>query len=153
MNSRYLPLIVYIGLTIAGIIVRYTYILQNSLWDAWSAFDTASGVALAILAAMAYRDMIRDEDEIDLLFDVDMKRQIKTGLCLLRKDCTRGEVIGALEMLQRKTEKPFHYDARLLHELLNRINKIQKGKDTHLLIPIDSEEFEQFVLPLPDKNV
>jgi hypothetical protein len=39
-----------------------------------------------------------------------------------------------------------------LHDLLNELNSVQKGKRTEVYIPIDKEEFVQFILPKVENN-
>ena len=63
--------------------------------ELWSNLDVSFAVALGVLAFIAYRDMVHDEDEIRLYFKLPDNSTHDTGLCLLRKDCTCSEVIGA----------------------------------------------------------
>jgi len=80
----------------------------------------AFAVALGVLAFFAYREMVHGEDEVRLFFDVaGAKEPIDTGLSLLRRDCSRGEVIGVLGMMQRRTEKRFVYNPTHLKQLLD----------------------------------
>jgi len=143
--KRYMVLTAFMLLTLIGLVLFYGFGSKSRVWSFWSALDVSFAVALGMLAFVAYRNMIRDEDEVRLYFDTG-KQQVDTGLCLLRKDCTRGEIIGVLGMMQRKTDRRFHYDAVHLHDLLNEINKVQKGSQKKLFIPLDEVEFEQFVL-------
>ena len=61
-------LFIYIFTFILGVI---TYILQKNgavkLWDYFQVADTASAVALAILAGYAYYDYLKDENIIQLV--------------------------------------------------------------------------------------
>ena len=141
--QRYSALIWFIGLSIFGLLIRYLLGEDSVLWDIWSAIDTASAVALAVLAFVAYRDIVRDDDEVQLLFNIEGKK-VDTGLCLLRKDCTRGEVIGVISMLARVTDAPFKYNALHIHDLLDEINQVQKGTNEKLYIVISKDEFAQF---------
>jgi len=139
------PLVVFIILLLVGVIIRYTYGENSIIWNFWEVLDVSSAVALALLAFLAYKDMLKDENEIELFFKVDNK-EYPLNLKLLRKDCTRSEIIGLLGMMQRKTDKRFKYNPKYLNELIQEINKIQKGKTKKLLIPIDNKELKQFIL-------
>jgi hypothetical protein len=137
-------LILFVLLTLLGLAIRYIFPGTEGLWDFWSNLDISFAVALGVLAFIAYRDMVRDEDEVRLYFKLPDGSTYDTGLCLLRKDCTRSEVIGVLGMMQRRTSDRFHYASEHLHDLLEELNEVQKGDRTGLYIPIAEEEFEQF---------
>jgi len=143
--TKYKILIAYISLIVIGIIGRYFSGENGNFWKVWSAIDTASAVALAVLAFFAYKQMIKDEDEITLYFKVDGILK-DTGLKLLRKDCTRSEIIGIIGMMQRKTDKRFHYDPKYLKMLVKEINLVQTAHKNSIEVPISKEEFEQFAL-------
>ena len=143
--KRYKLLILFLGLVVVGMAIRYILGEDSALWTFWNVLDVASAVALAVLAALAYREMIRDEDEVRLFFNVNGNK-VDTHLSLLRKDCTRSEIIGVLGMMQRRTKERFIYDARHLPDLLKEINRVQKGSRKALYIPLTPEEFDQFVL-------
>jgi len=146
-KKHYWALWLFVGLTLTGVVLRYLFGRESGVWEFWSAVDVAFAVALGILAFFAYREMVRGEDEVRLFFDVaGAKEPIDTGLSLLRRNCSRGEVIGVVGMMQQKTEKRFVYKPAHLKELLEEINRVQKGTEEQLLIPIDEEEFEQFSL-------
>ena len=139
------PLYIFMILLIIGLIIRYFFGQDSFLWDFWSVFDTASAVALAIMAFFAYKDMLHDEDEIELYFKVKDK-VYPINLKLLRKDCTRGEILGLLGQLQRKTTNRFNYNPKNLKTFLQELNKVQKGTQKKLFIPIEQDEFEQFII-------
>ncbi len=143
--KRFLPLLIFVLLSFLGLGFYSIWGSSSLIWRIWSALDVSFAVALGVLALIAYWEMLRDEDEIALCFDVE-GQVVDTGLSLLRKDCTRGEVIGVLGMMQRKTKERFHYDAKHLKDLLQALNRVQRGSEKRLLIPIDKEEFEQFAL-------
>jgi len=143
--QRYWILLIFSLLFFLGLLIRYFYGDESMLWAFWSAVDVAFAVALGVLAFLAYMEMVHDEDEVELWFNVDGK-EINTGLNLLRRDCTRGEVIGVLGMMQRTTDKRFNYDPAHLHDLLAEVNRVRKGKSNRLLIIISEKEFAQFKL-------
>jgi hypothetical protein len=116
------------------------------VWNFWANLDVSFAVALGVLAFIAYGDMVRDEDEVRLYFKLPNGERHDTGLSLLRKDCTRSEIIGVLGMMQRRSDVRFHYASEHLHDLLEELNRVQKGKSTEIYIPIDEEEFKQFKL-------
>ena len=138
-------LILFVFLTLLGLAIRYFFPGEDeSVWNFWANLDVSFAVALGVLAFVAYREMVNDEDEVRLYFKLPDGTIYDTGLCLLRKDCTRSEVIGVLGMMQRRTSERFHYASEHLHDLLEELNSVQKGRRTELYIPIDEEEFEQF---------
>jgi hypothetical protein len=143
--QRYRLLVIFGALFVVGLFVRYGLGEGSVLWSFWSAVDVSFAVALGVLAFMAYREMIRDEDEVRLWFDVEGRR-VDTGLCLLRRDCTRSEVIGVLGMMQKRSESRFRYGPEHLHDLLERLNAVRRGEATALYIPLSREEYEQFKL-------
>jgi len=146
---RYKPLIIYIGFIIGGLVIWYffekekVFPPEKELWDFWSAIDTSSAVALAVLAFLAYKDMIKQEDIIPLYFNVNGK-EIDTKLSLLRKNCTRGEVVGVLGMMQKNTKNRFSFSTKALPLFLEQLQEVQKGKRNKIVISMTQEEFEQF---------
>jgi len=147
LQKRYLVLIVFITLTILGIIIRYLSSANSWLWEFWSVIDVSFAVSMGVLAFMGYREYIKLEDEIEICFKVNNKLK-KTGLTLLRKDCTRGEILGILGMMQRKTNKRFLFDSRELPLLLKEVQSVQKGEKNIFVVEMTYEEFEQFDLNL-----
>jgi hypothetical protein len=126
-----------------GLIARWYSGEKGELWIVWSVIDVSFAVALGILAFMAYLEMSRDEDEVELRFDVE--GEIKsTGLKLLRKDCTRGEIVGVLGMMQTKTDRRFNYGKKHLRDLLEEVNRVQRGNKKTFDIPLSKKEYEQF---------
>jgi len=138
-------LLVFVSVWIVGMLVRYVVGKESWLWDLWSTVDIAFAVALGLLAFMAYREMIKSEDKVGIFFKVE-DRLHETGLSLLRKDCTRGEILGVLGMMQRKTDKRFLFDSHELPLLLNEVQEVQKGNKDRFVIGMTAEEFEQFDL-------
>ena len=143
--QRYGVLIVFAVLFVVGLLIRYLIGESSTLWGIWSAIDVSFAVVLGILAYIAYSDIVRAEDQVRLVFNIDNTKKVDTGLCLLRKNCTRGEIIGVLKMMKRKS-KEFHYDASHLHDLLQEINHVQTSNNQKLYIIINQEEFNQFKL-------
>jgi hypothetical protein len=142
---RYGILIVFSVLFIVGLFIRYFLGDQSKLWDIWNTIDVSFAVVLGILAFFAYRDIVRAEDQVRLIFNIEKAKQIDTGLCLLRKNCTRSEVIGLITMM-KNTNKPLKYDIHHLHALLEEINSVQTSRAGKLFIPLYHDEFHQFDL-------
>jgi len=141
--QRYSALIWFIGLFILGLVIRYLFGENSTFWNIWSTIDIAFAVALGILAFIAYYDLVHDEDEIQLVFNVEGK-EIYSQLCLLRKNCTLLEVINVLNMLERTTKDPFQYNTLTLHQLLDEINLTQKSGKQKLKIPMTKDKFKEF---------
>jgi len=149
MNTfqRYSALIWFSLLFVVGLLVRYLVGEESAFWNFWSSIDIAFAVALGIFAFLAYYDLVHDEDEIQLIFNVEGE-EVYSGLCLLRKNCTLLEVMNLLNMLERSSTEPFRYDASTLHQLLDEINLTQKsGKET-LKIPMRKDKFREFKLSI-----
>jgi len=141
--QRYGVLIVFAVLFVVGLFIRYGMGEESALWGIWSAIDVSFAVVLGILAYIAYSNIVRAEDQVRLVFNVANEKEVDTGLCLLRKNCTRSEVIGVISMMEKNT-KELHYDATHLHDLLEEINNVQVGSNRTLRIIISQDEFAQF---------
>ena len=141
--ERYLVLIVFVSVWIVGLIIRYGFGEDSWLWDFWGTIDVAFAVALGVMAFFAYQEFIKSEDEIQIYFDVEGELK-DTGLSLLRKDCTRGEILGVLGMMQRTTKERFSFDTKELPLLLKEVQEVQKGNKNRFVIGITVSEFEQF---------
>ena len=107
--------------------------------------DVSFAVALGVLAFEGYREFIKSEDEVLIYFRVN-GTLTPTGLSLLRKDCTRGEILGVLGMMQRTTTSRFSFDTRELPLLLQEVQAVQKGDKDIFVVEMTPEEFEQFEL-------
>ncbi len=141
MSSKVI-LILFVVITAAGVAIKY--IDQNSfLWDFYGALDTASAVALALLAFFGYVEYMKSEDKIGIYFDLD-GREIDTGLSLLRRNCTRSEVFGVLGMIQKDPAKRYKLEATKDISLLDKLQQIQKGDLDRFVIPVNEEELQQF---------
>ena len=143
--QRYSNLIIFTVLFFVGLFIRYFGGEGSSLWSIWSSIDVSFAVVLGVLAFLAYRDLVKEKDLIRLILNVEDSKHIDTNLCLLRKNCTRGEIIGLIKMLN-KTNKPLKYDVKNLHKLLDELNRVQSSRVKRLYIPINKDELEQFNL-------
>jgi len=138
----YYPLIVFGCVTVGGLLIKYFE--MTKFWDFYEALDTASAVALSLLAFSGYLEYIKSENVIKIYFQIDKQDEIDTGLSVLRKNCTRSEVFGILGMLQKDPKK--RYEIKYTKDLsfLGKLQDIQKGDADKLIIPIIDEELEQF---------
>ena len=112
-------------------------------WEWFGVIDTASAVALALLALFGYVEYIRMEEKIEIAFDLNGQK-IDTGLSLLRKNFTRSELLGVLGMIQKEQEKRFKLSFFQEPASLDAIQQIQKGKAKEFHIPLQPHEIEQF---------
>ena len=148
---KYRELLIYFGITVAGFIlyllsIYFKFELFKTFWNLWTAVDSSFAVALGILAFRVYKDMAKEEDIIELKFKIDDNEPIPTGLSLLRKHFTRSEIMGVLGMIQKDQNKRYKLDFFQNKQVLDKIHKIQKGKDKEFIITMDKKEAEQFEL-------
>lgn len=147
--SRYKPLFIYVPITLFTWML--SFILEENKWKYIASLDTSTAIALAILAFLGYLEYVRLEDTIEIYFKV-CEEEIETGLTVLRKNCTRSEVLGILGMMQTKNGR---YEIAYLKDknLLTNLNNIQKNRDIRLIIPLSKKELEQFCITLEQKDV
>ena len=168
MFEKYKPLLVFIILTIIfffiGAFGIYVFnspeFLVNKLWTDLTILDTATAIALAVLAFNAYIEYAKNEDEIELKIGIYEKGKYKKPLIkdfseiagdkvkVLRKEVNRSEIMGILGMFQRDMKTRFEMnDNKLKIMFLKNLKEIQKGKDNVLIIPIIKEDYENFLNP------
>ena len=133
-------LIFYVGVILLGAIIANFF---PNLWHWFSILDTASAVALAILAFFGYLEFVRSEDAIKIFFDTDGEI-IDTKLSILRKNFTRGELMGVLGMIQKDSKKRFEIQSLKEIAILDKIQHIQKTKDKEFHIKVTDEELSKF---------
>lgn len=141
--ERYSVLIVFVGVWLIGLVIRYGFGGDSWLWDFWMTIDVAFAVALGVMAFLAYREFIRAEDEISIYFEIDGESE-DTGLKLLRKDFTRSEIQGVLGMIQKDSSKRYGVGYMKKRKFLEDLNQLQKGKSVVFVLPLSGDEFEQF---------
>lgn len=141
-------IILFIGL------IKHT----TDLWSFLESIDTATAIALAVLAFMAYKEYGKNEDEIELKMAIYEKNNYSTPIKIvdfeeisgdkikiLRKEVSRGEILGLLGMLQKDTPRRYSMsDNRLIVKFLNNLKEVQKAKSNVLLIPMLKEDFEKY---------
>ena len=133
----------FLGLIFVGVVIRYLFGNKSVLWDFWSVVDTSSAVAMALLAFLAYKDILKGDDEIAIYFVVNGKRK-DTKLSLLRKDCTRGEILGVLGIIQANTENRFKLEKATSLKILDEVQAVQRADKNIFEICLNQEEFDYF---------
>ncbi|BCD68472.1 hypothetical protein [Nitratiruptor sp. YY09-18] len=140
--KRYIPFIIFIIIIISGIIAK---LFDSYLWEIFGILDTASAVALAILAGWGYIEFIRSEQPVKIIFEIDGKR-VETGLALLRKNFTRSELMGILGMIQKDQNTRYRLSFFQDKNMLKTLQKTQTGKEKEFVITMSKEEAKQFVI-------
>ncbi len=151
--EKYKPLILFgvitVILTLIGVCSDFCSIGKpiKPIWDFASIADTATAIALAVLAAIAYFEYAKGEDEIKIYLDVEGEKK-DTQLRLLRKDVSRSEILGLLGMIQNKNSGRFENskfrNKEILLEFLKNIMEVQKGNRDEIVVPISKEDFEKY---------
>ena len=136
-------LIIFVLVTFLGLAIRYILGKDSWLWTLWSSIDVSFAVSLGIMAFMAYKELIKSEDEIEIHLEVP-NRVINTRLSLLRKDCTRSEIQGVLGMIQKDSSKRYNVSYMKQRAFLQKLHQIQKGNDKRLIIYLSDQEVLQF---------
>jgi hypothetical protein len=140
-SEAYAPLAVFLILSGTGFIA---YFFFAEFWELWMAADSATAVALSVLAFMGYMEYAKGFDRIKLVFEVDGERY-DTKLRLLRKDCTRSEIMGVLGMVQKENTKRFEIAYVKNPRILDQIISLQKDrKIKEFVIKLTKDEAEQF---------
>jgi energy-coupling factor transporter transmembrane protein EcfT len=140
MNKGYIFIAIFVIIALLGIFAK---IFFPSIWHWFSVIDTASAVALAILAFWGYIEFARSEEPVKIIFDIDGKRY-DTGLTLLRKDFKRGEVMGILGMMRKNQKKDFDVSFFKNINIFKKLQDIQTGKNKEFIIKMSKKEAEQF---------
>jgi len=142
MNSGYKFIAVFVVVAVIGIVSK---IFFPNIWKWFSIIDTATAVALAFLAGWGYFEYAKSEEPVKIFFDIDGKK-VDTGLSLLRRNFTRSEVMGVLGMIQKKQKEKFELQFMKQKAILEKLQKIQTGKDKEFVIKMSQKESEQFIL-------
>ncbi len=140
-------LILFIAVTVIGLFIRYFFGEESRVWQFWSNLDVSFAVALGILAFLAYKDMIKDEDEIKIFFLLPNNIKIDTKLTILRKDATRSEILGLLGMIQKNPKERFTIVSLQTPSFLKELHNVQKDSSIkEILIKLKKDEIKQFVV-------
>jgi energy-coupling factor transporter transmembrane protein EcfT len=140
MNKGYIFIAIFVIIALLGIFAK---IFFPSIWHWFSVIDTASAVALAILAFWGYIEYARSEEPVKIIFDIEGQKY-DTGLSLLRKDFKRSEVMGILGMIQKDQKKKFNLSFFQDKSILKKLQDIQTGKNKEFVIKMCQEEAKQF---------
>lgn len=144
---KYLVLIIFVGLTIVGVFINFEEGDNSKIWHLWATVDVSLAVSLGVMALLAYWEFITSEDEVEIYFQAKEKK-IDTGLSLLRKNCSRSEIMGILGMIRINDRENYTIAYFKDKKILKDLHHIQKGKDIEFIIPISGDELEQFNLTL-----
>ena len=140
MFSPKIVLVIYIVLSILGLVF---YEFFQGAWDVYKVIDTASSVALAVLAFFGYLEFMRQEQKVKIVFYVEHKT-IDTQLSLLRKNFTRSEVLGILGLIQKEQNRRFELSFFKNIKNITKFQEIQTGKEQYFVIDMSQKELEQF---------
>jgi amino acid permease len=140
MNKGYIFIAIFVIIALFGIFAKMFF---PPIWNWFGVVDTASAVALAVLAFLGYSEFIRSEEAVKIFFEIDGK-EYDTGLSLLRKNFTRSEVMGVLGMIQKNQER---YKLSFFQDksILKKLQDIQTGKEKKFLIKMNKEEAKNFI--------
>lgn len=144
--QRYKVLIIFCVITVLGWIFSILPINNGIFWKIWGVLDVSFSVSLGILAFLAYKELITQEDEIPIYIkikDTD-KEPYNTHLALLRKNITRSEILGVLGMIQKDTVTRYGINYTKERAFLEQLHKVQKGNKKEFIIMMTQVEFEQF---------
>lgn len=144
---KYLVLIIFVGLTIVGVFINFEEGDNSKIWHLWATVDVSLAVSLGVMALLAYWEFITSEDEVEIYFQAKEKK-IDTGLSLLRKNCSRSEIMGILGMIRINDRENYTIAYFKDKKILKDLHRIQKGKDIEFIIPMSGDELEQFNLTL-----
>jgi flagellar motor component MotA len=137
-------LVIFGLIVVFGILIRYILGEDSFLWALYEVLDTASAVALAVLAFFGYMEYSKSEDKIKIYFKVDNQKQIDTNLSILRKNFSRSEVFGLLGMIQTNAKDRFDIAYSRDKSMLDALHAVQKGDEDSFVIPVSSDELMQF---------
>jgi len=160
--KKYKELLIFILITlIVAIIGIFFHFEKVNIWSVVEVIDTSTAVALSVLAFLAYKEYIKEEDEIELkvaiykkdeynkpLKIIDFSEISGSKVKILRKEISRSEILGLLGMFQKDTGKRYTLsDNVLILLLLDELKKIQKGDKNECIIPILKRDYDEFFNP------
>ncbi|KIM03551.1 MAG: hypothetical protein KU29_11590 [Sulfurovum sp. FS06-10] len=142
--KRNLVLIVFVTMVVVGLLIRYGMGEESWQWKLWGSVDVALAVALGVMAFLGYQEYIKSEDEVKIYFWIDGIEKKDTGLSLLRKDCTRGEILGVLGMIQKDSVGRYDIGYMKNKDFLHALHHTQKSNIKEFVIVVSAVEFKQF---------
>lgn len=135
------PLGIYLAVAGLGVVAHYAQI--GWLEELYGALDVAAAVALAMFALWGYVEYGRQEESIKIVFEAGDK-SIDTRLSLLRKNCTRSEILGILGMIQKDPKIRFEIGSMKKAAFLDTLANVQKDDAKELVIFLTQDELKQF---------
>ena len=135
---------VFAAIVLFGIFTRYILGENSFLWEVFGVLDTASAVALSVLALFGYIEYAKSEDKIKIYFKVDNEKPIDTNLSILRKNFSRSELLGLLGMIQKDAKGRFDITYSRDKSMLDALHTVQKGDNHSFIVPVSEKEFMQF---------
>jgi len=154
---KYKELLIFILVTLmVAIIGVFFHFEKSNIWSFFEVIDTSTAVALSVLAFLAYKEYIKEEDEIELKIAIYQKDRYNepikiidfseiagNKIKILRKEVSRGEILGLLGMFQKNSGKRYNLsDNKLILFLLDELKQIQKGNKNECIIPILQKDYE-----------
>jgi hypothetical protein len=141
--NRYKVLVLFGSITLLTMVLLYGG--STGLDTMLGRLDTATAIALAFMAFMGYKEFIISENKIPIVFqDEASGEKLTTDINLLRKNCTRSEVLGVLGMLQVDSKNKFNLTNDKMKRLLMDSQAIQLGEQNELVIKLSADELQQF---------
>lgn len=103
--------------------------------------------AFGVLRLMAAERRLKERVEVVLKLQGDDGKSIILPLELLRRDVSRAELLGRLGMLPMR-EKGSRFAIRSFSSpaIIRELNAVVEGKSSTIVIPVSTEEIEQFDL-------
>ena len=149
--QKYWNLVVFVIITIfvvlfAWLRIGFNHINDTSsrIWGVLLSMDTATAIALAVLAFFAYYEYAKGEDEIPVVLNVDGTEFKDEKLKLLRKSVSRSEILGVLGMIQNDSKQRFDFKYMVDFEFLEQINSVQKGQKKKVVVYLTKKEFIKY---------
>ena len=110
----------------------------------WTFIDALITLFTLWLVFWNYHKNRKNEDEIEVYFDVDGKKE-KLTTYLLRKHISRAEIQGILRTKLKKGQKVFDIEYLSNPQYSKDVFQIQKGDKDDLIIKLTKEEREDFL--------
>lgn len=141
--KKHKNIMIFLLISVIGIAL-YIFDSDGLGWQTISLIATATSLALAVLALLAYFEYAKGEDNIKIYFKTQKVPKIYTKLYTQRKHFTRGEVLGLLGMIYNGKTRFELKDFNKNTKILERFKEIQDGLTDELIIEVSEEELKQF---------
>jgi hypothetical protein len=155
MFGKYRNLFIFLFISLLVFVVAIDIGLKkisgadSGVWGFFVGIDTATAIALAILAFLAYAEYIKNYEKIKLFYKIyspDGSYEIKPikfknfEFYLLRKDFSRAEILGILSMLCIDSKNRFNISNNYLEEFFEELRKVENGKK-EMIVPLTRDEY------------